>query len=63
MKKERLIVSLALVILILCLFTGCAKKGYCEECGQYETLNKFVDRYGDEHWYCDDDYRWAKMFY
>lgn len=59
----KIIVLIVVVLLALALFTGCAKKGKCEECGQYESLNKFVERDGTVHWYCDTCYRFAKLFY
>ncbi len=47
--------------IMFCL-AGCSKKGECEECGQYESLKKYVTENGDENWYCEDCYRLAKFF-
>ena len=41
---------------------GCAKKGECDECGQYEELNKYVTGDGDVHYYCDTCYNMEKNF-
>ena len=64
--KIKKIVTLILVVCILlcavCVFTGCAKKGKCEECGQNETLREYVDSDGDTHWLCSDCTKLAKMF-
>ena len=51
-----------LIIFMLIALSGCGKRGECEECGQTETLTKFVDTDGDIHWYCNDCYRMAKLF-
>lgn len=64
--KIKKIVALILVVCMLlsmaCLLTGCAKKGTCEECGQTETLKKYIDSDGDTHWFCEDCTRMAKLF-
>ncbi len=56
----------AVIFMILALLTlglsGCDKRGACEECGQVETLKKFVEDDGDEHWLCNDCYRLYKLF-
>ena len=62
-KKRKIIITIILAMIILSLLSGCAKKGNCDECGQYETLNEFVERNGTTHWYCDTCYRLAKLFY
>ena len=59
-KKRMAIFFLTIIMLIV--LSGCAKRGKCEECGQVETLNKFVEDDGDIRWYCDDCYRLAKLF-
>lgn len=56
------IVTLCLVILMFVFTSGCAKSGKCDNCGQNEKLNKFVETNGDVSWYCDDCYRLAKLF-
>jgi len=60
-KKRFLTIVLAIITMMACL-AGCSKKGECEECGQYESLKKYVTDNGDERWYCDDCYRLAKVF-
>lgn len=59
-KKHIIIVFMAIIMLIA--LSGCGKRGECEECGQTEKLNKFVEDDGDIRWYCDDCYRMAKLF-
>ena len=61
-KLGKLLIILLCVALLLTVLTGCSRKGYCEECGQQEKLNKYVDRDGDVHWYCDTCYQLYKMF-
>ena len=64
--KIKQIVALILVVCMLlsavCLLAGCAKRGQCEECGQTETLKKYVDSDGDTHWLCADCTKLAKLF-
>lgn len=60
MKKR--ILCILLTALLLFSLAGCAHKGECESCGQTETLQKFVEDDGDEHWYCNDCYRMYKLF-
>ncbi len=63
MKISTKIVALILsLMLALSGLSGCSKTGNCEECGQKEKLNEFVDSRGKTHWYCDDCYRMAKVF-
>lgn len=63
MKHTKSIMLVTLALLISLTLTACAKKGNCEECGQYEKLNKFTEKNGTVHWYCDYDYNMAKLFY
>ena len=58
---KRIILALLAVVTMVCLLCGCAHVGVCEECGQREKLNQFVDEDGDIYWYCDDCYRIAKL--
>lgn len=63
MKKFRKILILILTAtLVTMLFSGCAKRGVCDECGQKEKLHKFTTSSGSEYWYCADCYRMAKIF-
>lgn len=65
MKIKRIVALILVVCMLLstvCLLAGCAKRGQCEECGQTETLKKYVDYDGDTHWLCADCYRVAKLF-
>lgn len=65
MKKRIISVCLVVVMLFSLAATlgGCAKKGKCEECGQTETLKKFVERNGDVSWLCGDCYKLYKLLY
>ena len=61
-KLVKLLVLIVCICVLSATLSGCAHKGYCEDCGQYEKLNKFVERDGDVHWYCDTCYQLEKMF-
>ena len=57
----------ALLLSILCLFmsfslSACGKRGECEQCGQVESLKKFVHN-KDVYWVCDDCCRMLKFIY
>ena len=61
--KKRLISILLAVAMLLCMafaMSGCGKRGECEECGQTETLTKYVS-HGDTYWLCKDCSRMYKM--
>jgi hypothetical protein len=63
MNTVRKIASLFLATIVLsALLVGCATKGTCDDCGQYEKLNKFTDSDGDVRWVCDDDLYFEKLF-
>lgn len=65
MKIKRIIAAALVICMLLCmacLLTGCSKRGKCDECGQTETLKKYVDHSGDTLWLCSDCTRIAKMF-
>lgn len=59
---KRFMVIFVMAVLTMVVLTGCGKKGECEDCGQVEKLNEFVDGDGDSHWYCDDCYKMEKLF-
>lgn len=63
MKKRLISIFLAAVMLLTLAFAmgGCGKKGECEECGQTETLTKYVSHGGDTYWLCKDCSRMYKM--
>lgn len=66
-KRYFAIFFLLLFLLTLVMFftlSGCdgRERGECDECGQIETLNKFVQSNGEVLWLCDDCYRLAKLF-
>lgn len=61
-NSKKTIAVFFLTILMLMSLSGCGKRGACEECGQTEKLNKFVEKDGDIHWYCDTCYNMAKLF-
>ena len=61
-NSKRLIAIFFVAVFMLATLAGCAKRGECEECGQNEKLNKYVEKDGDIRWYCDDCYRMAKFF-
>ena len=44
--KNKKIVCLALVLLLLLVLTGCAKKGICEKCGRKAVLYRFTTTSG-----------------
>lgn len=63
MKKfAAMVLVMCMLLCTACLMTGCAKRGECEECGQTETLNKYVAHDGETHWLCSDCTKLAKMF-
>lgn len=59
---KRFAVIFIVLIFMFTTLAGCAKRGECEECGQNEKLNKYVEKDGDIRWYCDDCYQMAKLF-
>lgn len=59
---KRIMVGFLLTALMIVTLSGCGKRGECEDCGQNEKLNKYVEEDGDVHWYCDDCYRMEKLF-
>lgn len=60
MKKN--MVLICIVILVIAFMCGCAKKGECDECGQYEELKEYITDDGDTRYYCDTCYDLAKLF-
>lgn len=60
MKKN--MVLICIVILVIAFMCGCAQKGECDECGQYEELNKYVTNDGNVRYYCDTCHDMAKIF-
>lgn len=59
-KKFTVIFFVAIFMFVT--LSGCGKRGECEECGQNEKLNKYVDQNDNIRWYCDDCYKMAKLF-
>lgn len=60
---KKIILVLLVMATMICVLCGCAKKGICDECGQKEVLNKFVDTEdGEVYWFCDDCYEMAKFW-
>ena len=65
----KLITLFALLSIIVFTFAGCGKKGNCDECGQVDTLSKYVVQgkcgnagmKGDVVYVCDDCKREYKM--
>lgn len=51
-----------MTVMMAAVLAGCGKKGECEDCGQVEKLNEYVDEDGESHWYCDDCYRMEKLY-
>lgn len=64
-KVIRIVAIIMIVISCIFILAGCSsgKTGVCDGCGQTLRLNKFVDRQGQEFWYCDDCMRFAKLLY
>lgn len=62
-KRNKRKLTIFIALLLVCVnIAGCTHKGKCEECGQYEELNKYVSQYdGEVHWFCNDCYRIAKI--
>jgi len=61
-ELKKCTIALFLVLFMLATLAGCAQHGVCDECRQIEKLNKYVEKDGEVHWYCDDCYRMAKLF-
>lgn len=62
-KAFRLVIIIVLAISFVFLVSGCAKRGKCDNCGQTEKLNRYVDPgNGTVYWLCDACYNLAKMF-
>lgn len=59
---QKFLVILMMTVMMASVLAGCGKKGECEDCGQVEKLNEYVDEDGESHWYCDDCYRMEKLF-
>ena len=60
---KRTLLPFLLAIVMALSLTACAKRGACEECGQTEKLNKYVESNGNVLWLCDDCYRLYKMWF
>lgn len=61
-SNKKLPIFFLLVVIMALLVSGCDKTGECEGCHQTEKLQKYVEEDGDIHWYCDDCYKFEKMF-
>ena len=58
---KRIICAIFAAFALSGMLGACDKVGECETCGQREKLNKFVDKYDDVHWYCDQCYGMEKF--
>lgn len=58
---KRLIISIIAVLVLILSLCGCASVGVCEDCGQKEELHRYIDKWGEAHYYCDFCYQVEKL--
>ena len=58
---KRIVALLIILSLLVLICAGCAMKGNCDNCGQYEKLSKFTFYDGSTMNLCDDCRRMYKL--
>ena len=61
MKLKHRLIAICLIIVLLLLFSGCAKTGRCDGCGKEAALHrlsipKLIDPDSPTQWLCKDCY-------